>query len=176
MLFYRARYYQSTLGRFISEDPITSPGLANVANKAAVRGGRGFALTADALAPSATIRSLIGPSDYAYVRSSPAAFRDPLGLLGEPNQKPGQPYCDWGKGTPPVCPPKWCQPFSKCVQKCYDIFIPSNWMPGLTLTALGLKSIAGQTGAAYQGVVVLVCVDHCVAYNGCKDFADQWIQ
>jgi RHS repeat-associated protein len=169
--FYRARYYDAARGRFLNEDPITRPAEFRELMRtfSTLKRNAPVSLPNDVV-PSPIIRSLVGPSDYAYARSRPILLRDPFGLLGEPNQPPGQPYCDFGRCTPPVCPPKWCQPFNSCMEKCTRIFSSGPWYSAPPLAVFGFTTVGQITEASAVGVVVVVCANHCVAFNGCRDF------
>lgn len=66
LYYYRARYYQPGLQRFISEDPILSAGNPNVP-----------------FSVPGLLRNPLTLHAYAYVRNNPMNFVDPTGLIPE---------------------------------------------------------------------------------------------
>ncbi len=102
-LFYRARYYQPGVGRFLSEDPLRS--LLILANSIGAQGQPSQS------SPSATPSDGIG--DYRYASGQPTVLTDPLGLCsaeGEASCRAGCLARGAGYG--------WCE----CVLCCWPVF------------------------------------------------------
>jgi RHS repeat-associated protein len=79
LLYYRARYYDSTIGRFISQDPFSGgPDDARISyeNKMTSRLNGEFTQYNSFRDPHTFNR-------YVYVKNNPLRYTDPLGLIGE---------------------------------------------------------------------------------------------
>jgi len=107
MYYYRARYYDAKMGRFISEDPI---GIIPFGPKVGIN------------------------HPYVYVWNNPVNWVDPEGLIygpprGYPSIWPGQP-----DGEQPKCMnecdkayEEWNKCKEKCFKKCFRRIIPKPW-------------------------------------------------
>jgi len=72
LYYYRARYYDSTIGRFISEDPLELEAVTRMS----VKPGYPF-ITPRRRAPRVAAEN----NSYAYARNDPIMFSDPFGLV-----------------------------------------------------------------------------------------------
>jgi RHS repeat-associated protein len=120
LYYYRARYYDPKIGRFISEDPLgsllTGPSLLNMPGASSPAfdedgdAGESFEMVGASYTPSVMPNAMSfgdGPNLYAYVRNDPVNLTDPLGLFACAAEPPPK--------TPPPPPGK---KLKECLEAC----------------------------------------------------------
>jgi RHS repeat-associated protein len=143
LYYYRARYYQPGLARFISEDPYLSRAQPDCPGP--------LGLTMAGPAGPRAIRSTQKANLYGYVLNAPTGFRDPLGLQEIPYRytwywwcPPAPPGYEFERGVPEF------EPVSACI---YDA-LTGQVICGPTLT---------------PPVCTVRCYYRCVDPGGRKD-------
>jgi RHS repeat-associated protein len=163
LYYYRARYYDSTRSRFVSEDPIGLDGydvdpyvdktgrfsrvdLYPYARNSPTRFSDPFGLQAVAipgfpLAPPLPPVMIPGsPENRALVESTSQALRDLARLLQRDSSKPDPERCRKAK--------------EQCIEECLDEL--------------------GKGGRCNQGIPFRNCIRRCMKAAGCEGYSDYW--
>jgi RHS repeat-associated protein len=116
LMYYRARYYNPGIGRFVSEDPINDAAWARtrpvLLSEYQLRQFYVRIRFNDGVAPLAG-QSLEMP--YSYAQNNPADFTDPYGLSASQTEPTGKPHLPPGFDD---CLQKCASLYNQCVERC----------------------------------------------------------
>lgn len=104
LYFMRARYYDPSLGRFLSHDPLDLAGLLVAGQDRRAATALLPASSAAVMGPAST-RTLRNPQNlnpYSYALNNPLSFRDPSGLKCRPWVRIGWEPSEWNDGASQV--------------------------------------------------------------------------